>query len=65
MKWEHMYVEFNNRNEDVCTVLGNKNYWVQGTRSYLITKLDEFGAEGWEVVTSINNGSLILKRQIN
>ncbi|MCL2406675.1 MAG: hypothetical protein FWC95_01970 [Defluviitaleaceae bacterium] len=67
MKWEFMLVYFTyNIYEGNNTIKykGKKVYTVEGTHDFLIEKLDEFGAEGWDAYGfgNINSNHILLKR---
>ena len=72
MKWEYMVIVFaySHQNDDCgIEMTENKNYYICGSEGFLIKKLDEFGAKGWELSvgmspTNTSSTTMILKKSL-
>ena len=68
MKWEYMCINYFVGDTSEVEQDGGKHLTLTGSRKYLIQKLDEFGENGWEVVSftqiEVDYNLILLKRQL-
>ena len=64
MKWEYMLIRFNanTANNNSVIAVGSNYYQIAGTDELLIKKINEFGAQGWEMTGTL--GTLIYFKRV-
>jgi len=65
MTWEYAHIFYRMANKDNMEQDGNKCYKISGSFEFLVMKLDELGAMGWEAAGTwqASNCFILLKRQ--